>query len=71
MALQPKRTFAELGTSVKLKNLNQTLFETAEDIGRLNSVISQLEREVEELQKRLDHDESMLFWRTILEPNNK
>jgi hypothetical protein len=49
------------GTSGKLKNLNQSLFKTAEDIGRLNSVISQLEREVEELQKRLDQDEAMLF----------
>lgn len=37
----------------KLNSLNCELYETAADIGRLNSVKFQLEREVEELQKKL------------------
>jgi hypothetical protein len=47
----------------KLKNLNCELYETAEDIGRLNSAKSNLEAEVKELQKKIDHYGSMLLER--------
>jgi hypothetical protein len=39
----------------KLKSLNSELYETAADIGRLNHVKSNLEREVEELQGWVDN----------------
>ena len=45
------------------RNLDQTLIETAVDIGRLNSVKFQLKREVEELQKKVDHYDAILFER--------
>ena len=46
-----------------LKSLNCELYETAEDIGRLNSAKFQLERDVEELQKKADHFDALLLER--------
>ena len=43
----------------KLNSLNCELYETAADIGRLNSVKFHLEREVEELQKKVDHYDAL------------
>ena len=43
------------------KTLNGELYETAEEIGRLRSVKFQLEGEVEELQKKVDHYDIVLF----------
>jgi hypothetical protein len=45
----------------KLKSLNCELSEVASDIGRLNSAKSHLERETDELQKRLDHYDALLI----------
>lgn len=45
----------------KLKDLNSQLYETAEDIGRLNHVKFDLEREVVDLQKTADDYHAMLF----------
>lgn len=47
----------------KLKSLNSELYETASDIGRLNSVKSNLEVEVKELLRWVDHYNTMLFER--------
>lgn len=47
----------------ELRSLDQTLIETAGDIGRLNSVKFQLESDVEELQKKFDHYGSILLER--------
>jgi hypothetical protein len=45
----------------KLKSLNCELYEVASDIGRLKSAKFQLEREIEELQKTLDHYSALVF----------
>ena len=45
----------------KLKSLNCELYAVADDIGRLNFVKVQLEKEVEELQKKADHYDSLLL----------
>jgi hypothetical protein len=45
----------------KLKSLNCELYETADEIGRLNSAKFQLEGEVEELEKKVDHYDSLLI----------
>ena len=45
----------------KLKSLNCELYETAADIGRLNSAKSQLERDVDELAKRMGDYENTFF----------
>jgi hypothetical protein len=47
----------------ELRNLDQALIETAGDVGRLNSTKFQLEREVEELQKKADHFDALLLER--------
>ena len=47
----------------KLQSLNCELYETAEGIGRLNSVKFQLEREIDELQKKADHFDAILLER--------
>ena len=47
----------------KIKSLNCELYQAAEDIGRLNSVKFHLEREVEELQKKADHYDALMFER--------
>ena len=47
----------------KLKGLNCELYAVAEDIGKLNSAKFQLEREIEELQKKLDHFDALLIER--------
>ena len=45
----------------ELRNLDQTLIETAADIGRLNSTKFQLERDVDELTRMIDHYDAMLL----------
>ena len=47
----------------KLRSLNCELYETAEEIGKLNSAKFQLEREVEELQKKVDHFDALMLER--------
>jgi hypothetical protein len=48
----------------ELRNLDQALIETASDIGRLNSVKFQLERDVDELTRRIDHYDALLLERS-------
>ena len=43
-----------IGAAGELRNLDQTLIETASDIGRLNFFKSNLERDVDEDHKRID-----------------
>jgi hypothetical protein len=50
-----------IGAAGELRNLDQALLETAADIGRLNHVKFDLEREVEDLQKMRNHYDAMLF----------
>lgn len=45
----------------KLKSLNCELLETAEDIGRLNSAKSRLEKGVEELTRKIGEYDTMLL----------
>jgi hypothetical protein len=47
----------------KIKSLNCELYGTADEIGRLNSARFQLEREIEELQKKADHFDALLIER--------
>jgi hypothetical protein len=42
-----------LGAAGELRNLDQALIETAGDVGRLNSVKFQLERDVDELTRKV------------------
>ena len=48
----------------KLKSLNCELYETAADIGRLNSAKFQLERDVDDLTRRIDDYDAMLLERS-------
>jgi hypothetical protein len=48
----------------KLKSLNTELYETAADIGRLNHVKFNLERDVDELTKRIDEYDAILLERS-------
>jgi hypothetical protein len=47
----------------KIKSLNCELYEVASEIGRMNYAKFQLEREVKELQKTLDHYSALVFER--------
>ena len=53
-----------IGAAGELGNLDQALIETAEDIGRLNFVKSNLERDVDDLTKRIDEYDAMLLERS-------
>ena len=58
--MQPKRDIQRLiGTAVELGNLDQTLIDTAGDIGRLNFYKSNLERDVDELTRRIYNCDAM------------
>ena len=48
----------------KLRSLDQALIETAADIGRLNSIKFQLERDVDELTRKLDDYDAILLERS-------
>ena len=50
--------------SGELRNLDQTLIETSADIGRLNSIKFQLERDVNDLTRRIDDYDAMLLERS-------
>jgi hypothetical protein len=43
-----------------LKNLDKDLYETAGEIGRLNLTKMHLEKDVDDLMKRLDHYDSVM-----------
>jgi hypothetical protein len=45
----------------KLKNLDKVLYETAGELGRLNSIKMQLEKDIEERMKMIDNYDSILF----------
>jgi hypothetical protein len=44
--------------------MDQTLIETASDIGRLNSIRFHLERDVDEMTKRIDDYDAILLERS-------
>lgn len=48
----------------KLRNLDQALIETAADIGRLNSVKFNLEKDVDELTRKIDDYDAILLERS-------
>jgi hypothetical protein len=48
----------------KLKSLNCELYETAADIGRLNSVKSNLEKDVDDLTRKVDDYDTVLLKRS-------
>ncbi len=45
----------------KLKNMDMVMYETAEEIGRLNSIKMQLEMDTREQMKRINHYDSVLM----------
>ncbi len=45
----------------KLKNLDKVLYETAEEIGRLNSIKTRLEKDIEERTKMMGVYDSMMM----------
>ncbi len=45
----------------KLKNLDKVIYESADEVGRLNSIKMQLERDVEGQINRIDHYDSVLI----------
>ena len=53
-----------IGAAGELRNLDQALMETAEDIGRLNSVKFQREREVDNLTRKIDEYDAILLERS-------
>ena len=53
-----------IGAAVELGNLDQALIETASDIGRLNFFKSNLERDVDELTRRIDDYHAILLERS-------
>ncbi len=55
-----KDTYNILHQEDKLKNLDKELYETAGEIGRLNSLKMQLEKEVAELMEMLGHCKSAM-----------
>ena len=53
-----------IGAAGELRNLDQALIETASDIGRLNFFKSNLEKDVDDLTKRIDEYDAILLERS-------
>ena len=53
-----------IGAAGELRNLDQALIETAADIGRLNSIKFQLERDVDELTRNVGDYDAILLERS-------
>ena len=51
-------------TAGKLRNLDQVIIETASDIDRLNFFKSNLEKDVDELTRKVDDYDAMLLERS-------